>query len=160
VESKVGVGTTISFYFPRTEEVFRPKPEAEAVKPTHELGTILVIEADDVLRDLTRKTLEINGYNVLEAGNYIDALLICQNQRKPIDLILTDIIMPEISGKDLLRSMFKLHPKAQVIYMSGSMPPSYFTPKELDNGINFLQKPFKLKDLIKKIRELIPFISD
>jgi two-component system, cell cycle sensor histidine kinase and response regulator CckA len=155
VESNVGVGTTFSFYFPRSDEVFRPKPEVKAAKPTDDVATILVIEDDDVIRDLTCKTLRENGYNVLEASNYIDALLICQRQGQQIDLILTDIIMQQISGKDLLRRMLKLHRNSQVIYMSGSMPSSYFTPKELDEGINFLQKPFKLMDLINKIRELI-----
>jgi signal transduction histidine kinase len=159
LKSHVGVGTTFRFYFPRTEEVFRPKPEVKAVTPADGLATVLVIEGDDVLRDLTCKTLKMNGYNVLEASNYIDALLICQRQEKPIDLILTDIIMPQISGRDLLRSMLQLHRDAQVIYISESIPQSYFTQEELDKGINFLQKPFKLMDLIKKIREIISLIS-
>jgi two-component system cell cycle sensor histidine kinase/response regulator CckA len=119
-------------------------------------GTILVVENGEMLRPLICEILRKEGYNVLEAQDGDEALLVWRQYQGPIDLVLTDVVMPNMSGKELVEHLRLLQPEIKVIYMSGyessilSSSGNKFGSKAV-----FLQKPFRPAELSEKIREIL-----
>jgi two-component system cell cycle sensor histidine kinase/response regulator CckA len=155
VYSKPGLGTTFKIYFPRVEgtaeKIEKFKPTGESLKGNE---TILVAEDEDVVRNLAGQILRMYGYNVLEAPHGGSALLKCE-QNKTIHLILTDVIMPEMNGKELVERLLPYHPGMKVLYMSGYTDDEVIQHGVLEEKVPFIQKPFTPMALLKKVRKVL-----
>jgi len=117
--------------------------------------TILVVEDEDVVREFVCEVLDAHGYNVLEAMLPHVALKIVGEREERIDFLLTDVIMPQMNGRELCRHIVADRPDIKVLYMSGYTDNIIGDDGILDEGVNFLQKPFAVPDLLSKIRSII-----
>jgi two-component system cell cycle sensor histidine kinase/response regulator CckA len=121
------------------------------------MKTILLVEDEDMLRGLIRELLEIKGYAVLEASQGVEALELFKKSQEPVDLVLTDVVMPHMSGSELIERLRKEQPALRVIFMSGYTGANNAAiHKSLEMpGVAFLQKPFRLNALISQVEELL-----
>jgi two-component system, cell cycle sensor histidine kinase and response regulator CckA len=117
--------------------------------------TILVVENGDMLRPLICEILRKEGFTVLEASDGDAALQVWQGHQEPIDLVLTDVVMQNMSGKKLVELLQLSHPDIKVLYMSGYDYGFLFAGDKSGAAVNFLQKPFKPAELIKKVRDVL-----
>jgi CheY-like chemotaxis protein len=155
VNSEPGQGTVFKVYLPRIEEaVEQPKEEKPALLPTG-TETIVLVEDDAALLEVAREFLESCGYTVLAAGSPADGIHIVERYKGPIPLMITDIVMPEMSGRALAEKLTAIRPSMRVLYMSGYSHAIIDGYGALDFGQGFLQKPFTKKDLATKVRELL-----
>jgi PAS domain S-box-containing protein len=154
VYSEPGLGTTFKIYFPRTGEAVRSeKPIAGLVESLRGTQTILLVEDDELLRELTRTLLEDAGYVVLEAERPDKAMDIARQHSGPIRLLLTDVIMPGVHGPALARNLTLLRPEMAVLYMSGYT--GFTHPEILDSEAIILPKPFTRDALLTKIHDVL-----
>jgi PAS domain S-box-containing protein len=155
VYSEVGHGTTFRIYLPRLAKVTGQQPEQPALTPVRGGSeTILLVEDDAFLRASVRKALSQLGYRVLEAINGIEALEVWKQHREGIHLLLTDLVMPGgITGKDLAGRCLKENPKLKVIYASGYSAEVAGKDFPLEEGVNFLAKPYQSFKLAQTIRQ-------
>jgi len=155
VESAPAQGTTFRVYFPRTEAAVDVH-EAEPVVPlTASQGTILVAEDEDVVRRLAVRVLRRQGYSVLEAENGTAALRVCEEQRGVVDLLLTDVVMPGLNGKELFDALRSTNPALQVLYMSGHSEDIITHHGVPEPGLTLIQKPFTVKTLSERVRRVL-----
>ncbi|MBI4794745.1 MAG: response regulator [Deltaproteobacteria bacterium] len=163
VYSEPGHGTAFKMYFPRIEDSIDPVTPLSATRlPAKMLKggeTILLVEDDAVLRKLISRVLNKFGYKVWVAGNGGEALSICEKEKGPIHLMLTDVVMPQMSGTELAERVAALRPGIEVVYMSGYTTNAIVHHGVLDAGINFIQKPVKIFTLIQKVREVLDNIT-
>ena len=158
VESEPGAGTVFKVYLPRVElgspVEWRPSqlPPRAAARGTE---TILLVEDEERVRTLARTILRRNGYQVLEAQGGGDALLICEQYIATIDLLLTDVVMPRMSGRQLAERLRAVRPSMKVLFMSGYTDTAIVNRGVLEPGIAFLQKPLTPEILTGKIREVL-----
>ena len=113
------------------------------------------MEDDAALRELTSTALRKYGFRVLEAGQGGEALLICEREKAPIHLMLTDVVMPQISGSALAERLALIHPEMKVLYMSGYTENAIVHHGVLNSDVNFIPKPFKVLALVQKVREVL-----
>jgi len=156
VYSEVGVGSSFKIYLPLVDEQIT-EPDADAAHPENTAGTetILLSEDEEMVRNLARDSLKMHGYTVLEAANAGEALLICQRHEGPIDLLLTDVVMPLMSGKELADQVVRLRPDTRVLYMSGYTNQAIVHHGILDGDIAFIGKPFTPASLVLKVVEVL-----
>jgi two-component system cell cycle sensor histidine kinase/response regulator CckA len=156
VYSEVGVGTSFKIYLPLVDERLT-EPDAVAAWPECAAGTetILLTEDEEMVRKLAREILKTHGYTVLEAGNAGEALAICDKHEGPIHLLLTDVVMPRMSGKELAEQVVKLRPDTRVLYMSGYTDHAIVHHGILDGDIAFVGKPFTPDALVLKVVEVL-----
>ncbi len=155
VYSEVGHGTTFKIYLPRAAaEVEKPSPENASVGPPPGSETILFVEDEESVRELVRDFLITTGYQVLEAPDGAKALEIAAAHEGAIDLLVTDVVMPRLSGREVATRLSAERPDLKVLYISGYTDDSIFRHGVLEGGVAFLQKPFNLKALAQKIREV------
>jgi PAS domain S-box-containing protein len=156
VYSEPGKGTTFKVYLPQSvnevEPPVTPEPESTMRSGTE---TVLLVEDEDMVRDLAIQLLKEGGYNVLEASGGEEALGICKEHTAPIDLLITDVVMPKMSGKDVADQLKTIHPETKVLFMSGYTDEAIVHHGIVDPDIAFLQKPFSEKALAQKIREVL-----
>ncbi len=158
VESAPGAGSTFRVYLPLTESAPEPaapptEPELEPVGDAKE--TILLVEDEESLRRLACRTLQSQGYNILEACDGVAALKLCQRHLPSIDIVVTDVVMPNLSGVDLVQRLKLVRPHLKVLYMSGYTDSTVVRHGIEETEVNYLQKPFTPDLLRKKVRELL-----
>jgi CheY-like chemotaxis protein len=143
-------------YLPRITEDAQQyvKPGGES-EPLNGSETLLLIEDDDMLRRLSVEVLESYGYRVLSAPNGGSALLLCERHPGPIHLLVSDVVMPEMSGREAADRLLKLRPELKVLFVSGYTDNSIVHHGVLAEGANFLQKPFSPEALARKVREVL-----
>ncbi len=156
VESEIGRGSTFRVYLPRVEGVEESAAaEALGARRSPGTGTILLVEDEAAVRSLVETILTADGYSVLVADSAEEAVQLCRNQGATIDVLLTDVVMPGVSGPELAKTLLTLQPRLRVIYMSG------YAGEYLDaEGVGadraaLLQKPFTAAALEQKIREML-----
>jgi len=157
LDSEVGAGTTFTIYLPRVAEVVSPPDPAASPTATVPRGdeTVLLVEDEPEVRDLAREILEGSGYTVLQACDAQDAVFMAERHTGPIDLLLTDVIMPRESGRALVERLRPLRPEMQVLYMSGYTNEAIVRHGVLDPDTQFIQKPFSPAGLGHKVRAAI-----
>jgi two-component system cell cycle sensor histidine kinase/response regulator CckA len=157
VDSHLGQGTTFKIYLPKVDDSIKTlRPSLAPAAGSHGFETILLVEDDGMVRTLARTILEKNGYNVLEAGNGVEALRVVQEHAtESIHLMVTDIIMPGMNGQKLAKHLVPLHPEMKILYMSGYTDTVIVHHSVLDPGANFLQKPFTPEVLASKVRQVL-----
>jgi two-component system cell cycle sensor histidine kinase/response regulator CckA len=156
VYSEPGTGTTFKVYLPRIDDPAEPVAFGEnkdEVITGNE--TVMVVEDEDDVRSLICEALHKNGYRILEAPHGGIALSLSEEYKKPIDLVVTDIVMPHMSGGEFVQNMSTMHPEAKVLYISGYTSSAIIQKGLLGTETPFLQKPFTPTQLLKKIRNLL-----
>jgi two-component system cell cycle sensor histidine kinase/response regulator CckA len=155
--SEVGQGTTFKIYLPMVIQAVKEKYEPVERRRISTRGkeTILVVEDEKAVRKMIRKTLQNKGYTVLEAQHGQEALDVCEHYSGPIHLMVTDVVMPQMSGKELAEKLAPSRREMQVLYMSGYPDNSIVQHGVLESGTEFLQKPFTLNTLEAKVRKLL-----
>jgi CheY-like chemotaxis protein len=156
VYSEEGRGTTFKVYLPRVDELAESDDKATSSKEDlNGTETVLVAEDEDMVRGLATEVLAMHGYKVLEAANGGAALLICERHPGPIDLLLSDVIMPEMSGPDLKKRLEQVKPEMKVLYMSGYTDGAIVQQGVLRDNASFIQKPFAPDALARKVRKVL-----
>ena len=156
VESKVGAGTTFRIYLPRVVE----QSEKADIKNTSNKSptgteTILLVEDEELVRNLSRQILETCGYTVIEAQNGLEALEVCKNGGCKIDLLMTDVVMPQMGGRELAEKLKKVLPNLPILFTSGYTDNPTARHGDIEINTNFIQKPFTFDVLARKVRELL-----
>ncbi|HSM85367.1 MAG TPA: ATP-binding protein, partial [Candidatus Limnocylindrales bacterium] len=154
VTSEPGHGTTFMLYFPRTAD--RAEAQAKAGEPSdlHGSETVLLVEDEPVLRGMIAEYLDKYGYIVHEASNAAEAEYIAATQSN-IDLLITDLVMPGGSGRDLMLSIASMRPDTRVLFMSGYFDHAVLEEALRQSGAAFIQKPFQLRDIAVRVREIL-----
>ena len=155
VYSEVGRGTTFKVYLPRvTEMLSEVEPEISSPLPSSS-GTILLVEDEDSLRELSHRVLEGLGYTVIEAANGAEAMRIASQCADRIQLLVTDVVMPGMNGRELAELLVASHSEMKVLYVSGHTDDVIVHYAILKPGVAFLEKPFTRDGLAKKIQEVL-----
>lgn len=156
VYSEPGKGACFKIYFPMVDDDVQAFTASAATEETPRgYETILVVEDNDSLRKLAARILSDHGYRVVEAPHGFDALLASEQHEGPIHLMLTDVVMPHMSGNVLAARLATSRPEMKVLYMSGYTDNTIVHHGILDAGLAYLQKPFKLDVLLRKVREVL-----
>lgn len=156
LESEVGQGTLCSVYLPRVEErgeqVKREPPQIQSRRGSE---TVLLVEDEHMVRALASRILQDHGYTVLSASDPSEALTLMAKHGGSVALLLTDVVLPQMSGRDLAQRVRETQPGARVLYMSGYMQQTIYTRGMLESEVAFLQKPFGVESLLRKVREVL-----
>jgi PAS domain S-box-containing protein len=156
VYSEPGKGSSFKVYLPRVDAPAEaPQSTRKQTRARKGTETILLVEDEPAVRELTRMVLAAQGYSVVEAQNPEDAERLSENHGTQIHLLLTDVVMPGVSGRELARRITARHPKMRVLYMSGYTHNVIAGGGTLETGIAFLQKPFTPAGLIDKVRDVL-----
>jgi CheY-like chemotaxis protein len=153
--SELGRGTTFRVYFPRTD---REATDMRTPVPPQSLQgteTVLVVEDEEAVRAIMSAVLRRNGYTVIEAPNGEVALRLCSTYDAPIDLVVTDVIMPVMGGKELADRLLQLRRELKLLFVSGYTENAIVEHGELERGISFLQKPITPSAFAIKVREVL-----
>ena len=154
--SEIGKGTSFRIYFPRVAQDAAMSPPLPAnTEAARGLETILVVEDEDLVRKLVRTILESRGYAVLDAEGGDEAFHVCRNHQGPIHLLITDVVMPRMNGKEVAERLRSIYPEMRVLYVSGYTADAIDQHGVLETGIQFLQKPFTPLVLANRVRELL-----
>lgn len=155
VKSEVGVGTSFMIYLPRMDASL--PPEAKSINAPSEKGTetILLVEDQEAVRSFAKAVLQHNGYLVIEASSGEEAAALAKNYQGQIHLLLTDVILPGMNGKDLSEMVKGLLPHLAVLFISGYSADTITSRGALNPGVAFLQKPFSPDDLAAKVHEVL-----
>jgi PAS domain S-box-containing protein len=156
VESELRHGTTFRIYLPRVEDALEPAGAVGALSSqTRGSETVLLVEDEESVRQLVRETLESKGYKVLEADQGEAALQLAADHAAEIDILITDVVMPGMSGRELSARLCATCPHTKVLYLSGYTEDAIAHEGVLESGTAFLQKPFTLQMLSRKVREVL-----
>jgi two-component system, cell cycle sensor histidine kinase and response regulator CckA len=158
VDSEQGKGTSVRIYLPRVRVGQRATTEVRRLQPAPApkgSETLLLVEDEEGVRDLIREWLSGHGYEVLTAGNGVEALEVSSGFDGRIDLLLADVVMPQMGGPALAKRLTTLRPETRVIYLSGYADEALGDRQVLEAGAAFLQKPFPLESLVRKVREIL-----
>lgn len=153
VYSELDKGTTFKIYLPRAQGAVQAVEATSSEGVARATGTILVVEDEDLVRRIVCETLEATGYQVIEARGPQEALRFTTGAKARIDLLLTDVVMPGMNGRELYQKLEAIQPELRVLFTSGYTDNVIVHHGVLDPGLNFLQKPFTLQGLREKVRE-------
>src|SRR6185503_7961329 len=149
-------GTVFRIYLPALQGADEVVSEVSAEDGADEgTETVLLVEDEEMVRSLSERTLRGRGYTVLSAPHGPAALELLGRHTGPIQLLLTDVVMPQMSGKDLADRVSQLHPGIRVLYMSGYTEDTIGHHGMLENGVSLLQKPFTPTSMARKVREVL-----
>jgi two-component system cell cycle sensor histidine kinase/response regulator CckA len=156
VYSEPGQGTAFKIYLPRVDEPLEELKE-RVVKEELPQGkeTVLVVEDEEAVRQLAVRILKGQGYTVLDTPDGEGALVICEKQKESLHLILTDVVMPGMSGRQLVERCWQIRQDFKVLYMSGYTDNAIVRHGVLEEGVNYIQKPFTVEGLARKVREIL-----
>lgn len=157
VASVIGSGTTFDIVLPRVVESpgVASVPRKEVVPLAVGPETILLVEDEEMVRALLKETLEACRYKVIEASDGVAALAIGESLSEPIHLLITDVVMPHMGGRELAERLGKLMPDMPVLFVSGYTDDTYVRESVLEAGVNFIQKPFTLESISLRVREIL-----
>ncbi len=156
VDSTLGQGTTFTIYLPLAAAKQAGKPASKGKeKPLQGKENILIVEDEDVVRNLTVRMLQTLGYRTVQARHGVEALEVCQSHPDPIDLVLTDMIMPQMNGKEFVEKLRGLGNKSKVLFVSGYSSEDTVGGKTIGVDTPLIQKPFTREQLAAKIREVL-----
>jgi two-component system cell cycle sensor histidine kinase/response regulator CckA len=155
VYSEPACGTSVKVYLPRNDQPVALETANSTRKAVRGTETILLVEDDEMVRTLVRETLERNGYKILDAAGPIEARRIADQYRLPIQLLITDVVMPKVSGRDLAEQLIRKRRDLKVLYMSGYTDNAVLNSGILRKEVAFLQKPFTPVALTDKVREVL-----
>jgi two-component system cell cycle sensor histidine kinase/response regulator CckA len=156
VDSAPGRGAVFRVYLPRIEKLaVAQKPSASAMKLEQGSETVLLVEDEDEVRAAVCESLRMRGYTVLKARHGKEALMICRRHEGPIHLLLTDVVMPQMTGPKLAQRIFLLRPEIKVLYVSGYTSDALAQRNMMDPGTAFLQKPFTPDMLARQVRAVL-----
>jgi len=156
VESELGHGSCFTIYLPAVDAPLTTTSAAPEIKQSEGQGeTILLAEDDQALREALSAFLNVHGYTVLEASDGSEALRLATQHAGSIRVLITDIVLPKLSGSDVAREVAKMFPKALTLYMSGYTDRKLVDYDPASLVVGFLQKPFALRTLLEKLGEMI-----
>jgi PAS domain S-box-containing protein len=155
VQSEEGRGTTFHIYLPRVEEPAEKHAVPVARAAAGGTETVLLVEDEESVRQLVRETLTTKGYSVVEAENGEAGLAAATNHKGKIDLVITDVVMPGMGGRELVHQLSLARPETKVLYLSGYTEDAIVSEGTIEKGTAFLQKPFTLQALSRKVREVL-----
>ena len=155
VQSRPGVGTTFTIMFPATDEVAVPIQEVARYQRTPNGETVLLVEDEDALRDVTERILTRQGYRVVTAASGPDAIALVEAHAGEIHLLLTDVVMPAMPGPDVAERVRRVRPDIQVLYMSGYARQVLAARGRLNPGVNLIEKPFSASALLDKVGQVL-----
>jgi len=155
VYSEPGHGTTFKIYFPVIAEQANNKSEPASAFDVRGTETILLVEDEDGVRGLASMSLQLHGYKVLTAVDGKDAMRVVHAHREPLDLVLTDVVMPNVSGPELVRKLKEIFPRVKVLFMSGYTDDAVVRHGLLEAEIAFIQKPYTPLGLARKVRQVL-----
>lgn len=156
VYSEPGIGTSFKVYFPRSDRLEETHQPAQAPTPSPKgTETVLLVEDEQSVRELAELILLENGYNVLQAANGKEALEILEPHDGTVHLLITDVVMPGMNGRELAEAVLALRPESKVLYMSGYTDDAIIHHGVLDQRTAFLEKPFTSKSLLQKVRDVL-----
>ena len=155
VDSEPGRGTRFRLYFPSAEPVLSTRTETPLEPAKAGTGTVLLVEDEPGVRHLARDVLSRYGYRVIEAADGSEALRLAEAETEKIDLLLTDVVMPGMSGPELARRFRELRPELRVLFASGYADDAVVAHGVRHDGVPFLQKPFEPDDLVRRVREVL-----
>ncbi len=160
VESQLNEGTVFRIYFPQLPDSSPPPPlHKAAASQAGQAATILLVENEDVVRQLMRGIFHLEGHTVIDAANGKEALKLCEEHGGRIDLVITDVVMPHMSGREFIRQLRSQQPEITVLYISGYASDVLARHGVENESLNFLQKPFTHDVLLSRVRELLA-VSD
>jgi CheY-like chemotaxis protein len=155
VHSEVGHGTTFQIYFPEVEGVAEKHPVPVPDAATGGCETVLLVEDEESVRQLVRDTLAGKGYRVLQAESGEAGLALAKQHDGKIDLVITDVVMPGMSGREMAQQLGQTRPEVKVLFLSGYTEDAILSDGSIEPGTAFLQKPFSLQNLSRKVREVL-----
>ena len=155
VESVPGQGSTFTLYFPRYWGPEAPIGTIPQRMPEVGNETLLLVEDEAAVRSSVRRLLEWHGYTVLEARNGAEALRVYEAHEGAIDLVLTDVLMPEMGGHELVERLRALRPELRVLFMSGYAERAFTSDGSMPPGTGYLEKPFTVETLMRRLREVL-----
>jgi two-component system, cell cycle sensor histidine kinase and response regulator CckA len=155
VYSEVGMGSVFKVYLPLTDCASSRRGRSEVPADAKGSETILLVEDDDQLRKTIRRVLQSRGYTVIEANGSAQAIEYCERHPDPIDLVLSDMVMPGMSGPETVVHVREHRPTAKVLFMSGYSDHAVFRDRSAQAEVNFIQKPFMPQDLALKLRQVL-----
>ncbi len=155
VQSEEGRGTSFHIYLPRVEEPAEKHAAPVARAAVGGTETVLLVEDEESVRQLVRETLAAKGYRVVEAENGEAGLAAAAKHEGKIDLVITDVVMPGVGGRELVQQLASTRPETKVLYLSGYTEDAIVSEGTIESGTAFLQKPFTLQNLSRKVREVL-----
>ncbi len=155
VQSELGAGSTFYVYLPRVDDASEVVPPTPPPAESGGCETVLLVEDEESVRELVKLTLLARGYKVLEAANGDSGLKTADSFKGRIDILITDVMMPGMGGRELSKKLLELRPEICVLYLSGYTEDAVVTEGAVGPAIAFLQKPFTLQNLAKKVRDVL-----
>ena len=155
VYSELGIGTTFKVYFPRHVGEHETETTRKAKTPLRGNETVVVVEDERSILTLVKKVLTGYGYNIIACNTTAEAIVQAETYDGDIHLLLADVVMPEMNGRELHRKIKTLKPGFKTIFMSGYPANVISNRGIIEQGVNFIQKPFTMKALAEKVREVL-----
>jgi two-component system cell cycle sensor histidine kinase/response regulator CckA len=155
VHSEIGAGTTFQVYLPRVAEAAGPIRAVAVQTPTRGTETVLIVEDEKALRRAARRILSKAGYTVLEAADGAEALRVLEGHVGPLHLLLTDMILPGLNGREVAERISASRPGLKVLFSSGYTNDAVLRDGVLDASAHFLAKPYTAESLVRKVREVL-----
>jgi CheY-like chemotaxis protein len=150
IHSQPGVGTTFTIMIPLTNERAVAVTDEPSYQRTPKGETVLIVEDEEALREVTERIFTASGYHVITAPNGADAVALAARHDGAIHLLLTDVVMPNMLGKEAAEQIRQLKPDIEVLYMSGYAQPTLASQGRLDPDVNLIEKPFSASSIIEK----------